>query len=433
MIKMKTLILAGGEGRRLRPLTQNCPKPMLMIAGKPMLEHVIDNLKTAGQSDFYIVVGYLQDQIKEYFGTGYDFNCRIEYIPQEKPENIEAAILCAASHFDKEEEFMITHADFFADPAIIQRCIETHESNNADATVSVTLVENPSLYGIVKMDAEAKIECIIEKPKQGTQPSNFAASGVYIFKPEIFNALAEKKELDHAILSIIKRGGSVYSSVWEKDWVEIRYPWDLLKANSFVLNKTLLKNGSFIANSAEISPEVTITGPVYISEDVIIKSGAAINGPVYIGPNAFIGTNSLIRLNSSIGENVTIGYGVEIRNSIIFSETEIGRISFIGDSIVGQGVEVRAGIQTSNLPIFKKSKGENAILVKVGDEHLPVPFEKFGTLIGNNTLLCNNVSILAGKTIGNNCVILPNTTIDIDIPPHKLVSSNISLEISDLK
>ncbi|MHC1592403.1 MAG: bifunctional sugar-1-phosphate nucleotidylyltransferase/acetyltransferase [Candidatus Helarchaeales archaeon] len=430
---MKTLILAGGEGRRLRPLTQNCPKPMLMIAGKPTLEHVIENLKASGLNEFYVVVGYLGDQIREYFGTGYDFGCKIEYIQQEKPENIEAAILCAKNELKDEETFMITHADFFAEPEIIQRCIETHETNEADATISVTLVENPSLYGIVKMDAEARIQCIVEKPKAGTQPSNFAASGVYIFKPEIFDILAEKKELDHAILSIIKRGGTVYSSVWEKDWVEIRYPWDLLKANSFVLNKKLLKNGSFIAKSAEISEKATISGPVYISDGVIIKSGAALQGPVYVGQNAYIGNNSLIRLNSSIGKNVMIGFGVEIRNSIIFSGTEIGRISFIGDSIIGQNVEFRAGVQTSNLPIFKKSRGEHEIMVKVDEEYLPVPLEKFGTLIGNNTLLCNNVSIHAGKTIGNDCVILPNTTIDVDIPPNKLVNEKISLEIKDLK
>lgn len=430
---MKTLILAGGEGRRLRPLTQNCPKPMLTIAGKPTLEHVIENLKAAGQDDFFIVVGYLKDQITDYFGSGYEFGCQIEYIQQDKPENIEAAILCARSQLEKEEQFMIAHADIIASPDLVKRCIETHETNNADATVSVTLVEDPSLYGIVKMDPEAKIECIVEKPKEGDQPSNFAASGIYIFKPEIFQALSEVKELDHAIRSIINRGGSVYSSVWEQDWVEIRFPWDLLKANSFVLNKKLLKDGSFIAKSAEVSDDATIKGPVFIADGVIIKSGAVVYGPAYIGKDAYVGTNVLIRSNSSIGENVTIGFGVEVRNSIIFSGTDIGRLSFIGDSIIGQNVEFRASIQTSNLPIPTKLGEKLKIHLKVGDEFLPVPTEKFGTLVGDNCLLCNNVSVLAGKTIGNNSVVLPNTTVDRDIPPYKLVSSQTALEMKNIE
>ena len=197
------------------------------------------------------------------------------------------------------------------------------------------------------------------------------------------------------------------------------------------MHNKLLKDGSFIAKSAEISDKVTITGSVYISNNVQIKSGTTLYGPVYIGPNAFIGTNSLIRHNTSIGNGVAIGFGVEVRNSIIFSNTNIGRLSFIGDSVIGQNVEFRASIQTSNMPL--SLEGDKTIYVNAGGESLPVPFEKFGTLIGNDCLLSNNVSIYAGKTIGNNCIILPNTTIDEDIPPNKLVSSKTSLQMKDIK
>ena len=123
---MKTLVLAAGEGKRLRPLTENCPKPMLLIAGKPTLQHVIENLKSTGLTDFTIVVGFLKDKIIDYFGTGFDFGVKIKYIEQKKPEGPEDAILLARSELENEEEFLIAHADIFSDPTMIKRTIETH-------------------------------------------------------------------------------------------------------------------------------------------------------------------------------------------------------------------------------------------------------------------------------------------------------------------
>ncbi|MHA1799785.1 MAG: bifunctional sugar-1-phosphate nucleotidylyltransferase/acetyltransferase [Candidatus Helarchaeota archaeon] len=429
---MKTLILAGGAGSRLAPLTRNMPKPMISIGGKPTIQHVIENLQGAGLNDFLIVVGYKKEQIMDFLGNGYDLGCRIEYIEQKKIQNIEAAILCAKKALDEESEFLISHADIFVEPELIKRAIKQFNELEADGIISVTLVDDPSFYGIVDLDPDAKIKRIIEKPQKGTQPSNYAAAGIYIFKPELLVQLSEDRKLDKAIQNIIEKNGTIYASVWEKDWVEIRFPWDLLKANKYVLEKQLKGKGIFIAESATISENAVIKGPAYISNNVKIRSGAQVKGPCFIGENVFIGNNSLIRTYTTLGKNVVIGFGVEIRNSIIFEGTAIGRLSFIGDSVIGKNVEFRAGISTSNLPFDRRLneiKSIGNVKMSLDGQEVVIPVEKFGTIIGDNVLISNNVSINAGKTIGENSIIMPNTLIDQDIEPNSVAYSTQKLEL----
>ncbi|MFX0141761.1 MAG: bifunctional sugar-1-phosphate nucleotidylyltransferase/acetyltransferase [Candidatus Hodarchaeota archaeon] len=430
---MKTLILAAGEGKRLRPLTETCPKPMLLIAGKPLLQHVIENLKSTGLTDFIIVVGFLKEQIMDYFSTGFDLGVKIKYIEQKKPEGPEDAILTARSELENESEFLIAHADIFSDPTMIKRTIETHQKLNPEATISVTLVENPSLYGIVAIDEEARIQQIVEKPKAGFAPSSFAVTGIYIFKSEIFDHLSETKHLDDAIQSIITKKGNIYSSVWEKEWVEIRYPWDILRANEFVLKRKLEGKGSFIAESAEISDEARLKGPVEISNNAIIKAGAEIVGPCFIDENVYIGTNSLVRAYSSIGKDSILGYGTEIKNSVIFPGTKVGRLSFIGDSIIGNKVRFRSSIQVSNFPSVEKLGTEDPeITMNIGNESIIVPLRKFGAIIGDGTVLENNISIGPGKKIGRNSIIMPGCIIEKDVESETVVSVKQSLEYKKL-
>ncbi|MHA1379440.1 MAG: bifunctional sugar-1-phosphate nucleotidylyltransferase/acetyltransferase [Candidatus Helarchaeota archaeon] len=431
---MKTLILAAGEGKRLRPLTETMPKPMLLIAGKPTLQHVIENLKKTGLNDFIIVVGFLKEQIMDYFGTGFDFGVKIKYIEQPKPEGPEDAVLVARSELENESEFLIAHADIFTDPEMIKRTIETYEKLKPEATISVTLVDNPSLYGMVAIDEEARIQRIVEKPKEGESPSNFAVAGIYIFKSDIFEHLEKTKHFDSAIQSIITENGNTYSSVWEKEWVEIRYPWDILRANEFVLKRELEGKGSFISESADISDVARITGPVYISENATVKAGAEIVGPCFIDKGVYVGTNSLVRQYSSIGRNARLGFGTEIKNSVIFPETKVGRLCFIGDSIIGKNVGLSSSVQVSNFPSVKEvGLDVPKIIMNFKNESIVVPLEKFGAIIGNGALLGNNVSINPGRKIGRKSIILPGCVIETDVPSDTMVSVKQSLEYKKLK
>ncbi|NVM54992.1 MAG: NTP transferase domain-containing protein [Candidatus Helarchaeota archaeon] len=425
---MKTLILAGGIGRRLCPLTNTIPKPMLPLGGKPTLEHVIHNLKDAGLKDIIIVVDYKKDQIMDYFGNGYDHGVNIEYVEQQQMESVEAAILTGEKKLKDEEFFFVAHADVLANPEIITRTIETHENLQADLTITISLVENPSLYGVAVIDEEARIKKIIEKPKKGTEPSNFAISGLYIYPNEIFQAIHSTNILDQAIQKFITDKKRVYACVWEKNWSEITYPWDILTANEFVLNNLLKGKGSFISETADISGRVKIEGSVFIGENVVIRPGAMLVGPLYIGNNTYIGTNTLLRKYCSIGNNVTIGFGVEIKNSIIFDNTAVGRLSYIGDSVIGRHVEFGAGTQTWNLV-----PGNKPIFMNFNSQQIQVPREKFGAIIGDETFIGINVSIFPGRKIGYKSIIAPGVIIEKDVDSKVSVVAKQSLETKKIE
>lgn len=420
---LKALVLAGGLGRRLWPLTETIPKPMLPLGGKPTLEHVLLNLKEAGLTDIIIVVGYMKDQIIDYFGTGYDWGITIEYVEQEQMENVEAAMLAAEGFLQDEPNFFVAHADFLANPEIITRTLETHKNLRSDLTITVNLVDNPSLFGIAMIDAEARIKKIVEKPPKGTEPSNFAVSGLYIYPHEIFQMLRSKKVLDQAIQQFINDKKRVFASVWEKDWSEITYPWDIIPANKFVLDNLMKGKGSFIAETADIAGGVKIEGPVFIGHNVVIRPGSTLIGPIYIGNDTYIGTNTLLRKYCSIGNNVTIGFGVEVKNSIIFDNTRVGRLSYIGDSIIGRNVEFGAGTQTWNI-----LPHHAPLYMTFNDQQVQVPREKFGAIIGDDSFIGINISILPGMRIGYKSVISPGVVVDKDIESKVWVKAKQTLE-----
>ncbi|WEU40550.1 MAG: NTP transferase domain-containing protein [Candidatus Odinarchaeum yellowstonii] len=424
---MKTVILAAGRGERLQPLTSTRPKPMVYVGNKPLLQLVIENLRECGLKDIIIVVSYKNEYIMNYFENGYDFGVNIKYVFQKTDSGrSEDAILAAEPLLRDEPEFLIAHADFLVDKEMINRAINNYKRLKPEGVISVTLVKEPHLYGVVSLDEEARIKRIIEKPERGKEPSSYAVAGIYIFKSSILQSLSENHSLDVTIQNLINSRKHVYASVWEREWVKVRYPWDLLKANELYLKHLLTGKGSYISEKANISNNCTITHPVWIEEGVTVKPGAVISGPVLIDKNSFIGTNSLIRPYSTIGKNVTVGFGVEVKNSIIYDKTQIGRLSFIGDSIIGAGVEIGAGTQTINISFDK-----TPIKFNTQDETVDIPLQKFGSVIGDHAIIGTNVSILPGRQIGCNSIIHPGVILYQNVPEKSLVKVSQSLQITD--
>ncbi|MEM3562598.1 MAG: bifunctional sugar-1-phosphate nucleotidylyltransferase/acetyltransferase [Candidatus Freyarchaeota archaeon] len=422
---MKALVLAGGTGKRLYPITETLPKAMIPLAGKPVLEYVIEYLVHTNLNDIIIVVGPKKEQICDYFSTGKDFGANISYVEQKSPLGVEDAILTALPVLEKEEEFLIVHSDFVASSEIIRRAIEYHKGLDSDATIVITLVDDPTLYGAVEIDENAKIKKIIEKPKKEEAPSNYAAAGVYVFKGEFLKKLEETKRFDAAVQSMIQEDKTVYGMVWEKDWTEITYPWDILEANRFVLAQRLKGKGSFIAESAQIDSTAKIEAPVWICDDVIIRPRAVIRGPCFIGPDSFIGDGALIRDHTSIGKHVSIGFGVEIKNSLILDDSSVGRLSYIGESIIGRSVKIGAGTQTWNIKI----RGGPPIEMNIDDKKVPVPAERFGAVIGENAEISINVSIFPGKKIGAGSTVFPGVIVEEDVPSNAEVRAKQEIQI----
>ncbi|MHA2033877.1 MAG: sugar phosphate nucleotidyltransferase, partial [Candidatus Thorarchaeota archaeon] len=296
---MKALVLTAGKGNRLAPLTTSRSKSMLMIAGRPVLRYIIDALRENGIKDIVMVVGHGREEIMDTFQQGGDYSVRIRYVLQHEQKGVEHAMLTAREELEDDDEFLMINGDVLVEREMVSRTVTNHGNMNADVTMLVTLVPNPEQFGTVKMGRNGIVERLVEKGGPDRYVSNYAVGGVTVFPREIFDLLAEHGTMEKSIETMIQSGKTIAATVWEREWAEFTWPWDILKANRIVMDRMLRGRGSFIAESAEIHKNVVLEGPVYIDERSVIRPGTTLRGPVYIGKNVYVGNNSLIRDYSS--------------------------------------------------------------------------------------------------------------------------------------
>ena len=413
---MKAVLLAAGKGKRLRPITATRPKPLIPIAGKPLLEHTILSLKKAGISSILIIVGYKQEMIKEYFKDGIEnFGVKIDYITQE--EHLGTAH--AAKHamdFVGNDDFLLMYGDIFIEGKVFSNLVEDFKSFKPEGIISLIKVKNPEEYGIITLNDNGFVEKITEKPSKGLDLGNLANAGIYIFTPLIFKAILETKKsirgeyefTDSMEIMISQFGGRIKGYILEDFWSDIGLPWQVLEANAYTLDKLTYEiNGT-------IEKNVHIEKNVYVGENTLIRAGTYIKGPCFIGKDSLIGPNAFIRPYCSIGDNCHIGMS-EIKNSIILSNSNVPHFNYIGDSIICEEVNLGAGTKTSNLRFDNKS-----IQMNINGKLINSNRRKLGVIIGANSQTGINSSIMCGKKIGENSIVGAHTFINEDIPPNSL-------------
>jgi len=296
---MKGIILHGGHGTRLRPLTHTGPKQLLPIANKPMSQYCIESIKEAGITDIVIIIGGIgANKVKEYYGNGENFGVNITYIEQDEPRGIAHAIrLC--KEFVNNKKFLV----FLGDNIIqkpIRNFVENFNKSDYDATVLLCEVDNPSRFGIADVENE-KIIKITEKPKKPT--SNLAVTGIYLLTPLIFEVIDNLKpswrnelEITDALDNLLKQNNNVGYETITDYWKDTGTPEDILNANRQVLehicnqtnhNPSIIGKNCKIDKSASIGPNVSIGDDTIISSDVVIEnsiimSGCTINGGLNI-------------------------------------------------------------------------------------------------------------------------------------------------------
>jgi UDP-N-acetylglucosamine diphosphorylase/glucosamine-1-phosphate N-acetyltransferase len=399
---LKAVILAAGEGQRMRPLTANRPKVMLPVAGKPIVEHLLIELKAAGIREFVLVVGYCDQQVRSYFGDGSNWGAGIEYSAQRKQLGTADAIRMVASVV--EGAFLVINGDIIVNRADIKRLIK-----NKTDTMSVMEVTDPRGLGIVELAGD-KVINIWEKALK--PPTLMANTGVYLFTPAVFKAIEQTEksprgeyEITDSLKILMKsKAGLRYLEL--KTWVDLSYPWDLLRANEAMMP------GLAGENLGEIEPNVTIKGPVSIGKNTVVKSGSYIEGPVIIGEDCRIGPNCYIRPCTAIGNGCHIGAAVELKNSIIMNHTDVPHLNYIGDSVIGEGCNFGAGTKIANLRLDKKN-----ILVNGIDTRR----RKLGAIIGDNVQTGINTSINVGTVIGSNTYIGPGAVVKGIISPDSRI------------
>jgi bifunctional UDP-N-acetylglucosamine pyrophosphorylase/glucosamine-1-phosphate N-acetyltransferase len=425
---MKALVLTAGEGQRLRPLTTNRSKSMLMIAGRPVLQYILDSLVENGIRDIIIVVGHGREELIDHYQMGSDQGVRIRYVIQHKQAGAENAILTAREELEGEEEFLLVNGDVLVEPDMVKRTLSNHETTGGEVTMLVTLVSNPEQFGTVKIGSNGVVEKLVEKGGPDRYVSNYAVAGVSVFSKETLDLLEKHGKMENAFEELIASGKKISAAVWEKEWAEFTYPWDILNANRIVMDRELRGKGSFIAESADVHPSVVIEGSVYIDEGSIVRPNVTLRGPLYIGKQVYIGNNALVRDYCSLCDGVRIGYSVEMRNSMIFERVNVGRMTYLADSLIGADTCIEAGAQ-----LWNWRPGSDSLFLKSELETVQVPSRKFGAIVGDNVVIGVNASIYPATRIGENSVISAGCVINEDIPPNSEVSLVQNIKISKRK
>jgi UDP-N-acetylglucosamine diphosphorylase/glucosamine-1-phosphate N-acetyltransferase len=385
---LKAVILAAGEGNRMRPLTYNRPKVMLPIANKPIIEHLLVEAEKAGIKDFIFIVGYHDEQIRNYFGSGDRWGVNIKYSTQRKQLGTADALRMIEGMVDG--RFLMLNGDIIVNQKDIKSL--TSKDNN---TMSLFEVDNTEGLGLVEIENDRVVRI---HEKVGKPPSNLANAGMYLFTPDIFAAISQtptsprgEYELTDSLQLLIDQGSSVlYQKI--DYWLDTSFPWDLLSANESLLA------GIESENLGEIEENAIIKGTVCIGKGSLVKSGSYIIGPVIIGQDCDIGPNCYIRPHTSIGDGCHIGSAVEVKNSIIMNGSKIPHHNYVGDSVIGEGCNLGAGTKIANLRLDKQ---EIRVAGRVTGRR------KLGVIMGDGVETGINSCINVGSMIGNNTFIGP--------------------------
>jgi UDP-N-acetylglucosamine diphosphorylase/glucosamine-1-phosphate N-acetyltransferase len=395
---LKAVILAAGEGNRMRPLTSNRPKVMLPIANRPILEHLLNEVKAAGITEFIFIVGYCDEQVRNYFGKGEKWGVKIAYSEQRKQLGTADAIRMVEGMVD--ENFLTINGDVIVNRQDIRKLMKSTRN-----TMSVIEVKDPRGLGIVELSGR-KVVSIYEKAER--PPTLWANAGLYLFTPEVFAAAARTEKsprgeyeiTDTLEILMTAKSGLYYQTL--KSWLDLSYPWDLLTANESMLADLKAQN------LGEVEANVVLKGAVAIGRNTVVKSGSYIEGPVIIGEDCRIGPNCYIRPSTTIGNGCHIGAAVEVKNSIIMNGTDFPHINYCGDSVIGEGCNFGAGTKIANLRLDKQN-------IKVAG--IDTGRRKLGAIVGDHVEMGINSSINCGSMIGNNTFIGPGVVVKGVIEP----------------
>lgn len=395
---MKAVVLAAGEGTRLRPFTIPRPKVMIPVGGKPILEYVISSIRDNGIEDIIIVVGYKKERIKSYFQEGASIGANISYVHQEKQLGTAHALSMARDSLD--EDFIVVSGDNLVDSRAISDIVE----GNKKPSILVTKSEIPSKYGVVQAD-KGRVTALIEKPKK--EIGQVISTGIYYFSLPMLDSIDEViREGELGIPDVIQRlipETDFHATPTTGTWIDAIYPWDLIEMNSVALDFS----GQEI--EGEVERNVMLKGPVRIGKGTRIRSGCYIRGPVYIGEGCDIGPNVDINPSTSIGDEVEIRSHTHISNSLIMSNVRIGTHCHVSYSAFDEGVKlgpnctIRSGSTTA----------------RVKDEFFGL--SNIGSLVGENTSLGGGAILEPGSIIGALCDIGAGAKVDGNLENRSIV------------
>jgi mannose-1-phosphate guanylyltransferase len=371
---ISALILAGGFGTRLRPLTCTRPKPLFPLGNRPLSEILVERLVEGGVERVIFAVNYQAELIMQYFGTGDKWGIDINYAKEKRPLGTGGPIK-NAQHLLDDTPFFVLNGDVISTIDFKDMLAFHMQRKDALGTIALYPVENPSRYGAVELDNAYRILRFVEKPPPGEEPSNLINAGAYVLDPEVFEYIPMNKpfSIEREVFPIFANNMKLYGYKFSDIWLDMGKPADYLRANKYVLDHFLEKTHLSSNKKAFISSSANIEDPVHI------------NSSVAIGDNVKIARNTQIGPYVCIGDGTTIGQGCRIENSVIFPDVQIDSFSSISKAIVGEAATLGRWVKIEGLTI-------------VGDY----------VTIEDNVTLTSGVTICPWKTVSES-IITPRT------------------------
>ncbi len=388
----QAIVLAAGEGQRLRPFTVTRPKAMLSIADKPILQFVVESLAQNGIRNIIFVVGYRKEQVYDYMGSGEQFGVEITYVTQETQLGTAHALSQVKDM--AEDEFLVLSGDNLIEAHTIADFVQIKPE-----AVLVERVSDPVRYGVVNI-GDGEVKDIVEKPKEAG--SNMVNTGIYAFTRDIFKFTESVLDIPDALNNMIAEGCTINALETGGTWLDVVYPWDIISLNDAVLRNIEVSLGGTIEAGA------SIRGKVMVGEDTVVRSGSCIYGPVVIGSGCDIGPNVCIMPATSIGDNVVISPFTEIKNSVIGNDVAIGAGGIISDSVIDKGCVLKGR--------FTAVGGQSE--VRINGES---PSINVGVMMGEDCNVESNVTAQPGVIVGNYCQIQMSKIISGRLPDKSLV------------
>ena len=383
MIGIKTVIMAGGKGTRLRPLTFIRPKPMLPLVNKPIVEHVMEQLKQFHMKDLILTLNYLSNDIKNYFKDGSAKNLNINYSVEKTPLGTAGSVKKAEKYLD--DTFLVLSGDVVSN-VNFNDVLKFHKSKDALATLVLTKVPDPTHFGIAVMNENQEITEFLEKPSQDEVFSNIANTGTYILEPEIFDFFDESEgDVDFSndiFPKLIENKAGIYGYTFNGYWNDIGRPESYLKATYDVLNQKIKQK----IYPKKLEKGIGKLGKIWAGNNITLGPRVRIEGPVVIGSNSTIEEGCRLTKGTVIGEGVHIGKGTTIQSSVLLANSIIKDNSFLKGCIIDTECYI----------------DQNSII-------------EDGVVTGSEVEIGENSIVKSFSNIKNGSKILPNSLIDADL------------------
>jgi mannose-1-phosphate guanylyltransferase / phosphomannomutase len=332
---VKAVVMAGGEGTRLRPLTSNQPKPMVPIVGKPCIEHIVELLRKHGLDEVVVTLAFMPQAIRSYFGDGESLGLSIDYSVEESPLGTAGSVKLAAGALD--DTFLVISGDALCD-IDLTALVAFHRERSAAVTIGLKSVENPLEFGIVVTDEEGRIERFLEKPSWGQVFSDTINTGIYVLEPEVLRHVPADRPFDFSkelFPLLLEMGRPLYGYVCDGYWQDVGDLGQYRQANFDALDGLVDLN----------IPGLQLRGNIWLAESAQVDDLDAIEAPAYIGNYCRIAPQATVGPYSVLAANVTLRERARTMRSVLDSATHVGRSTLIEGAIVGRSCDIRSHVR----------------------------------------------------------------------------------------